>query len=488
MTSYHFIPKLLMVGLCVSVGYANVIHTPSQSTAPLPVLDSLKDDSPLELTIPTMQRFDTDNGIPTIFTQLRELPIVEISISFKGGSAKDDTIKANGYGIAAMTALMMTQGTTDMDENEFAKAAELLGAGFGAMAWRDTFTYTFKSLSDTSELEPALTLFGKMIQSPRFDNDILKRNQTQSMIGFAAQKENPSYLGRKAFFKTIYGTHPYGTFGEGNAQSISAITRDDLVAYKDTYLVADNAHISITGDLSLEDAKRIANVLSNILPKGQKASDLSTPAKPTPIHVHIPYDSTQTHVFIGHLGEKETKDPALLQEYTNFGLGNSILAGGDFNAHLMKEVRDKAGYTYGISGGMTTYDERGYYLIGFSTQTDNTVKAIDKTLETIKHTLNTGVSQSELELEKDSRKYAYSMSLATNSAIHKTATTLNYDNLPDSHIREYLVRLDNAHLDDVNQALRRYLRPDEFVIVTIGKQKPDLSHIIPNSQIQPIGD
>lgn len=488
MRIYRLLPKLLVVGLCLNISHANVIHTPSQSNTPLPQLESLQDDTPLELAIPTMQRFKTNNGIPTIFTQLHELPIVDITITFKGGSAKDDTIKTNGYGIAAMTATMMTQGTTDMDENELAKAAELLGASFGAAAWRDTFTYNFRSLSDTTELKPALALFAKIISSPRFDGNILKRNQTQSMLGFAAQKENPNHLGRKAFFKTIYGNHPYGTFGEGTAQSINAITRDDLITYKNTYLVADNAHISITGDLSTEQAKEIANQLAAILPKGQKASDLPMPAKPTPIHVHIPYDSSQTHVFIGHLSEKETKDPILLQEHTNFKLGNSILAGSDFNAHLMKEVRDKAGYTYGISGGMTTYDERGYYLISFSTQTDNATKAINKTLETIKQTLNTGVSQAELELEKNSHKYAYPMILATNSTIHKTATALNYDDLPDSHIRDYLVRLDNAHLDDVNQALNRYLRPSEFVIVTIGKQQPDLSHIIPNSQIQPIGD
>lgn len=485
-TVLYWASTLLIGTLCFGVAYANV--APKPNTPALPQLESLQHDTPLELNIPKMQRFTTDNGVNAIFTQLHELPIIDISITFKGGSAKDDTIKKNGYGTAMMTALMSTQGTANMDENQIAHTAELLGMELTVTAWRDTFTYSFRSLSDDTELRPALALFAQIISSPSFDDKILKRNQEQMLLGFKAQKENPNQLAKKAFLKTIYGNHPYGTFSQGNPQSISAITRDDVLAYKNKYLVAQNAHISITGDLSFEEAKRIANELTALLPKGQRASDLPMPTTPTPIHVHIPYESTQTHIFIGHLGEKETKDPILRQEHTNFSLGNSVLAGSDFNAHLMKEVRDKAGYTYDISGGMTTYDERGYYLISFSTQTDNTVKAIDKTLATIKQTLANGINQDELELEKNARKYAYPMSLATNSAIHRTASTLNYDNLPDSHIHDYLTRLDNATQDGVNQALRRYLRPDEFVIVTIGKDKPDLSHLIPHSQIQSIDE
>lgn len=88
-----------------------------------------------------------------------------------------------------------------------------------------------------------------------------------------------------------------------------------------------------------------------------------------------------------------------------------------------------------------------------------------------------GIKDSEFNLERTSRKYAYPMSLATNSAIHSTASHLGYDNLPDSHITDYLVRLDKATLDAVNQSLNTYIRPDEFIIVTIGKEKPDLSSL-----------
>ncbi len=472
----------LFLLLISHISLADVHHssriTPNvtPSDEPLPTLDSLTDDKPLTLTIPNMVRFETD-GVPVIFTEIQELPILDITLTFKGGSAKDATIRPEDHGIAMMTALMSTQGTTELDETAFAEQAELLGASFGANAYRDVFEYHFRSLSDERERQAALALFADMIANPRFDEGILKRNQAQLDIGFERAKQNPSHLANLAFLQTLYGSHPYATPTTGTQASVASIRQEDLINYKNTYLTKSNAHIAITGDIRADEARTIAKHLSSLLPKGKPIDDLATPIAPKPKHVHIAHDSTQTHVYIGHMGEKNTKDPIELQHRTNFSLGNQILAGGDFNAHLMKEIRDKHGYTYGISGSMTTFHERGYYLINFSTQSDKAKDAILKTLDVIHSTRENGITNGELALERTSRKYAYPMSLATNTAIHHTASSLNYHHLPDSHITDYLKRLDNASLDAVNDALKTYIRPDEFIIITIGKQKPDLSHL-----------
>lgn len=460
------------------------INTPILSDAPLPKLESLNDDAPLKLNIPKMERFTTTNGVRVMYTQLQSLPIVDITIDFKGGSALDSSIRPNGYGIANMAATMMTQGTMTLDENAFAERAELLGAAFGASAYRDTFSFSLRSLSNPEQLEPALVLFTDMIQHPRFDAAILKRNQAQAQIAFEFAKQSPAHLGNLEFIKTIYGTHPYAIPSEGTEDSVATITRDDLLAYQSRYLVAGNAHITITGDISRDKAHVIAEKLSHILPAGARAPDLPTPTKPIPRHIHIPFDSSQTHVLIGHLGLAETKDRKELQRRTNFSIGNGVLAGNDFNAHLMKQIRDEKGYTYGISGGMTTYDEKGFYRISFSTQNERVSDAITDTLAVIERTRRQGVSNDEFTLERTNRQNAYPMSLDTNSAIHAKAAHLGYDELPDSYITDYLMHLDNATLSDVNTALKDYIHPDEFIIITIGGAKPDLSHLYKNGKLQ----
>lgn len=472
---YHRTMLLCGVMTLANMSMAGGHHEATIPTdKPLPVLESLKDDTPLSLTIPDMQRFNI-KGVPVIFTRIDELPILDIGITFKGGSAKDSTIRQDGHGIANLTAIMMSEGK--LEDLEFAEQVELLGASFGASASYDAFAFSFRSLSSDNELLPALDLFVDMIANPEFDETVLKRTLAQMDISFERAKQNPSHLGQLAFLQTLYGDHPYATPTRGTQNSVATITPDDLYAYKNRYLTRSNAHIAITGDISTKQAYAIAKRLVGALPKGERARDLPTPAIPKAQHVHIPFDSTQTHIYIGHLGEKNTKDPTELQQRTNFSLGNAVLAGGDFNAHLMSEIRAKAGYTYGISGGMTTFDERGFYRINFSTQNDKAKDAIVATLGVIQKTLKNGISERELELERTSRRYAYPMSLATNTAIHNTASTLNYNDLPDEHITDYLVRLERANIHNVNDALGKYIRPDEFIIITIGKDKPDLSEI-----------
>ena len=90
---------------------------------------------------------------------------------------------------------------------------------------------------------------------------------------------------------------------------------------------------------------------------------------------------------MGQLGTKRATDPIAQQQQTNFAVGNDVLAGGNFNARLMTEIRQNLGYTYGISGAMNPMLARGPYQIGFSTRNDKARAAIDASLGVINVTL-----------------------------------------------------------------------------------------------------
>ena len=443
----------------------------------LPKLDSLKKGKPLNLNIPKMQRFTTTNGIPVIFTAVHELPIVDISILFDGGSSRDSELKKDGFGIANMTANLITKGTKNLNEDAFSWQAERLGVTLGANVNQDSFAYVFRSLADDNELLPALSLFTDMIANPLFDKDTVKRAKETTLIGLKLSEQSADYLATTAFLNAIYGTHPYAKDTIGTQSSVANISADDLKHYHQRYLVAQNAYISITGDLSEQKARQIAEQLSMALPNGNKATLTPAPKKPKPTHIHVDYDSPQTVIIIGHLGAKDAKTAKEIEQELNFRLGNKVLAGGDFNARLMTAIRKQGGYTYGITGSMITYAQNGVYRIRFSTTTDKAKEAIKKTLKIIKDTLETGISENELRLTTTSLRHAYPMTLSNNLAIHNMATYLNKENLPDSYVSGFLSRLDNVTVANVNHTLKSQIHPDEFMIVTVGKQKPDLSDL-----------
>lgn len=505
-------PITLAVGLLLTaLSYANPSHSPinhdstinqhSPSNA-LPPLDSINQLGKIDFQLPKMQRFNTDTNVPVIFTPLHNLPVVQIDVSFRAGSAYDTK-----FGESHMVAKMLTQGTDTLDEEEFIATKEKLAIVLDADSDKDFLSFGLKSLTGT--LSPALSLFKNALTTSSFDSNTLERNKTQLLTRLKSRQEDPSYEANKQFLTTLLKNHPYGHLTTGDSDSIKTITSEDLRAFAQRYLVQENAKITITGDISDKDAKRIANDLANSLPTGKKAQALPkiTPhpinnnalnaknltatnvlpnqppttdnravkANPhsdnSPAYLHIPMSNTQTHIIMGQLLPAQQKDKATWQAYTDFSVANSILAGGDFNARLMDAIRVKKGYTYGIYGHRSPLATTDIYNIEFSVKGDRTSNAIADTLAVINQTKQQGIKPEELALEKVSRINSFPSGFASNSGIHHIALSLNNDDMPIEYLSDYPNRVNNVSLESANKALQA-LNPNQWLFVSVGDEKP----------------
>lgn len=452
----------------------------TQPIKALSTLDSLKNNDKLKMSIPEFQHFTTSNGVPVMFVETKQLPIVDVDLRFNAGSARDESIRKNSYGLANMVGNLLTKGTQSLNETQFAEAAEQLGIELQSASYKDQFVVSLRSLSDDEHLLPAVDLLSSVINTPRFDAKVLERTKAQQVLALKQMQQNPAYVASNTFSEALYGTHPYAHSSYGTIKSVPTLTTADLKKFHSTYFVADNATLSLTGDLSLAEAKRIADAITKDLPKGQPAPTLPTPK---PIQkskwVHVDFDSDQTYVMIGQLGYRLQTDEADLQRKTQFSLGNEILAGSGFNSRLMGKVRKDLGYTYGISGGMTAMQTNGPYAIKFSTRNEKADDAIKATLDTINQTLETGVTAQEFALTQESLINSYPMGFASNIGINRMLGLLNFNKLPDSYVTRYIERVENTQLEDVNQTLRDTLTPEQFIIVTVGQP-----HIDEDSNLQ----
>ena len=460
------------VGAEESRGSAALVDT-SAPIAALSKLTSLDNTNPLKVTVPTIQQFKTKAGIPVAFVQTTTLPIVDIDLRFNAGSARDGSIRKDGFGIANMTATMLTQGTKKLDENEFTRAGETLGINLDSSAHKDMFIVSLRSLSDDNHLLPGIDLMTQMLSEPAFDDQVLARNKARLLVGLQQQKQDPNSLASIAFNQALYGDHPYAHPSVGTLESVPNIDKQQLIEFKNRYLVAANASIAMTGNLTLSQAKKLAEDITSTLPAGQTAPALP---EPKPLnqtkHIHIPFPSTQTTILMGQLGSKRATNPKDQQQQTNFAVGNEVMAGSNFNARLMTEVRQNLGYTYGITGSMTPMLAKGPYQIGFSTRNDKALDAIDASLAVINKTLDEGITNSEMRLTTDNLKNSFPMSFASNVGINNLLGMMNFYQLPNTYLTDYINRIDQVKLASVNQTMRDTLKPADFLIVTVGQDDP----------------
>ncbi|WP_019520533.1 M16 family metallopeptidase [Faucicola boevrei] len=469
-------PLIVMLSLMSITSHADSHATgeldPTAPIIALANLDSLKNESKLHVNLPNIQHFNTDNGVPVALVQTPNLPIVDIALYFKAGSAYDEQIKQGGFGIASLTASMLKKGTSEQSENQVAEKSEQLGVNLSSHAYKDMFIVSLRSLSDNNHLTPAVDLMKEIISEPTFPHESLQRTKAQYLSAIRENQENPSAIASLRFDQELYGNHPYAHPTIGTEQSIANIERDDLAQFAKQFLVNKNLNIAITGNISLEKAKKISNLLTKSLPQGNKSPTLPnvTPLSQSKT-VHIPFDSSQTSISMGQVGLKRGTDNKTLQQQTNFALADEIIGGSNFQARLMREIRKNRGLTYGIYSSATPMQAQGSYEISLSTSNDKADEAVKQTLIILKEAIDNGVTQDELTLTKDSLKNSFPLSFSSNSSINSTLGMMGFYGLPDSYLSEYHQRIDNATLNDVNKSYRELVKPDNFLIVTVGNQK-----------------
>lgn len=469
------LPTLASLIIGITGQYANAQTTqPTASASPQspPALQSINQLGDLHFRAPTMHRFTTEDGVSVIFTPIADLPIVDISVSFAAGFAYDEYIQKNGFGISYLVATLLTQGTKNQSEEDFLAHLESLGVQLSANSSADFLTVQLRSLSNPQTLTPAIQLLTEAITQPAFHQTALERQKSKLISHIQIQEQDPGYIAQIAYNKALFGTHPYAHPATGDTQSLPTIQKSHLDAFHQQFIHKQNAYITITGNLTLAQARALAAKISQPLAQGQKAPTISPPQKPKSAHIHVDFNSTQTQILLGQLTAAFDNSPKALQENLSFDVANEILAGGDFSARLMDVIRVQKGYTYGIYGYNQRNKATGAYTISFSTQNSTAADAIKDTLQVIKQTQQSGVSHDELSLAVFNHQNSYPAHFASNAGIHQIAHSIHVRDLPKDYLDTYIQRLHAITLQSANTALAQ-LNPDDFVIISVGPQKPN---------------
>lgn len=144
----------------------------------------------------------------------------------------------------------------------------------------------------------------------------------------------PDYIAGRALMEMLYGDHPYGLSGSGEVGVLETVSREDLVAFYQTYYTTKNAVIAIMGDVSRIEAAGIAESLTRDLPSGNDSILLSPVQLPKAGIKKIAHPATQSHILMAYPGLRRD-DP----DYFPLLVGNYILGGGGFVSRLMQEIR-----------------------------------------------------------------------------------------------------------------------------------------------------
>ncbi len=401
------------------------------------------------------------NGAHVYLVEAHDLPMVQLRAVFDAGAARDPRGRS---GVALLTSGMLEEGTGNLGADDIARRFEDLGAEFGASAERDMATVDLRSLSDAKLLDPALDLFAQIIANPSFPPEALERERARLLVALQRDAQSPGTIASRAFYRELYGEHPYAYDPQGEEASIRAITRDDLVAHHKSYYVGKNARLVIVGDVTRRSARKIAERVLGRLPAGAPAPALpDVPALDKARERRIEFPATQSHVFLGQPGMRRD-DP----DYFPLYVGNYILGGGGLVSRLSTEVREKRGLSYSVYSYFLPMRVSGPFIMGLqtkNTQRDEAIALIRKVLEEF---VRNGPTDQELEAAKKHITGAFPLRLDSNRKIADNLAVIAFYDLPLTWLDDYTQRVEAVTAEQIRDAFRRRVHPDKLVDVVVG--------------------
>lgn len=337
-------------------------------SAGLPAVETTPD-----LDFPDVAKDRLSNGIEVIFAHRATVPLVNIAMMFDAGYAADH---GKRLGTASMTLDMLDEGTKKRSALAIAEELETLGATLSAGSNLDTSTVRLNSLR--SELGKSIDLMADVIRNPAFDEKELNRLKQRRLAQIQQEMNQPVGIALRQLPPILYGEdHAYGIpfTGSGTVESVTEMTRADLIAFHEAWIRPDNATLFVVGDTSLAEIKPLlekafGNWKAPTQPKLEKNITSVAPRESSRFIIVDRPGSPQSLILAGHLAP-----PTGVENNIAIEAMNDIL-GGQFTARINMNLREDKGWSYGAFSFMQ--DARGQrpFFLYAPVQTDRTADSV----------------------------------------------------------------------------------------------------------------
>lgn len=398
-------------------------------------------------------------GITAWLVEDHGIPFVSLEIVFEGGTSLDAPGKRGATHL--MTALL-EEGAGEMDSRDFAEARDALAASFAFDSSTDTVSVSVRML--TENRDQAIDLLHKALVAPRFDQDAIDRVREQVLTGLRGDEKDPETLAPRKFDALAFGDHPYATPGEGSVETVSSLTRDDIVAAWQGALARDRIFVAAAGDITADQLALLLDRLFESLPETGAPMPAEAPWLLEPGVTVADFPSPQSVVFFGHKGITRD-DPDFFAAY----ILNEAMGGGRFSARLMREVREKRGLTYGIGSYLVPMDHAALYLGQFSASNEKVAEAIQVVRDEWSRIAAEGLTEAELAETKTYLTGGYPLRFSGNGPIADILVGMQMEGLPIDYAVTRNDKIMAVTMEDIRRVAKRIFLPDQLHFVVVGQ-------------------
>ena len=418
---------------------------------------------PVEFIPPEPDRVVLENGMVVYLLQDHELPLISMTATMRTGSWLDP---ADKIGLASLTgSIMRTGGGGSLSSEQVDEELEQFAGDVDISIGRQSGSASLDVLS--KDLKRGLQIFAGLIRTPAFEPARVELAKLQAIEGIRRRQDHPGSIVGREFVKLLYGAdHP--TARESSIESITRITRDDLVAFHRKTVHPNGMMLGVTGDFDKPAMLALLREVFGDWKQGEVPvlTIADVPQNPTAKSVvrFVNKEISQTHLRIGHLSIKE-QDP----DYVALAIANDILGGSSFRSRLFNDVRTKRGLAYSVGSRLNSgVHDQGVWLMRAETKLPSTQEVITRFVANLERMRTELVTDSELAEAKEAYVNSFVFSFASSSAIVGRLIELEYDGLPKDFLQQLRARVIALTKEEILTAAKTHFHPERLTIVAVG--------------------
>jgi zinc protease len=324
---------------------------------------------------------------------------------------------------------------------------------------------------------PGMELLADIVCHSTFEPDELEKQRTDLL---AALKHDEDDLFKVAFTlcaQSLFPDHPYGLKVLGTPQSMSQLTRDDLLRWYRRYAIPNNLVLAVVGDV---EAAAVQHEAIRLFTAWQPAElDLPPQGRPVRAALNGPMvcqrDKEQAHIIVGLRGTS-------LHHPDRYALRvlESILASQ--GGRLFVELREKQSLAYTVTARSLEGLDPFIFFVYLATSPEKTGVALNGIRDELLRVREHGVTSHEVERAKRYLVGSYEIELQKNSAL---AAMLAFDErygLGYQELESYTQHILAVTPEMVQQVARTYLSIEYSSVVIVGPSPSGGLVIEPSAQ------
>ena len=404
------------------------------------------------------RKYQLDNGMTLLVRENHAVPLVAMQGVFLGGLWVEDPAH---NGVMHFIAEMATKGTANRRARTVAEEIESMAGDLSGFAGRNSFGIAAEVLN--RDATQGLELLADVLRHPTFEAEELEKKRADLLATIRYEEDDLFKVAFTLCAQQLFPDHPYGLNVLGTAQSVSRLTRDDLIQWYRRYAIPNNLVLSIVGDVEAEAIQHeVTRLFGSWQPAPLDLPPLGRPVRPVAggpvLHRR---DKEQAHIIVGMRGTS-------LHHPDRYALRvlESILASQ--GGRLFVELREKQSLAYTVTARSLEGLDPFIFFVYIATSPEKAGIALDGIRAELIRVRASGVTEQELERAKRYLVGSYEIELQKNSAL---AAMLAFDERYGLGAQESEVYAQNilaVSPEMIEHVARTYLLVEHSSVVIVG--------------------